>query len=352
MKDWRDTIVASGTPIQEAIRILDETAAQICLVVDGEDRLLGTVTDGDIRRGLLRAVQLSEPVERVMKRDFVASLASEDKSDRIKAMVSMKVHQLPIIDPRGRIVGLEILDKLVAQTVQHDNWVLLMAGGLGTRLHPLTHTKPKPLIEVGGKPILETILAQFVRQGFHRFFISVNYRREMIKSHFGDGERWGAEILYLDEPEALGTAGALGLVPEVPDKPMIVMNGDLLTKVNFEALLDFHRQSGAHATMAVREYDFQVPFGVVDLADDRITDIIEKPVHRFLVNAGLYVIAPEVLSEIPGSERFDMPDLFRKLIAQNHSTKVFPIREYWLDIGRSVDLDRAREEFGNVFDEN
>ncbi|CCQ75520.1 putative Nucleotidyl transferase [Magnetospira sp. QH-2] len=349
INDWRASIVKPGTAILEAIRILDETPAKICLVVDDSDRLIATVTDGDIRRGLLRSVQLGDTVEKIMKSNPVTSSESEDHLDRIRAMASRRIHQMPIVNDFGQVVGLETLSPVTDKDGEHDNWVVLMAGGLGTRLHPLTHTTPKPLIEVGGKPILETIIEQFTRQGFRRIHISVNYRRDMIKSYFGDGSRWNADIKYLNESEALGTAGALGLLAEKPHDPMIVMNADLLTKVNFEALLDIHRQTGADATMAVREYDFQVPFGVVDLEGDQITDIIEKPVHKFFVNAGLYVVEPEVLDHIPVQAHLDMPELFRNLIGLGKRTTVFPIREYWLDIGRADDLHRARQEFGSEF---
>ena len=254
------------------------------------------------------------------------------------------VYHLPIVDGERRVQDL-ILDNLLAHEERVENWVVLMAGGLGSRLNPMTKTTPKPLLKVGEKPLLETIVEKFTHQGFRRFFISVNYKGEMVKRHFGDGSRWNADIRYLEEDERLGTAGALGLLPNAPTLPVIVMNGDVLTNVNFRSLLEFHEEQDARATMAVREYDFQVPFGVVDLEGARVLNIEEKPVHRFFVNAGIYVIESEVLESVPPNVHLDMPDLFRRLLGDGMKTAAFPIREYWLDIGHLDDLEQANREF-------
>jgi len=353
MKDWRDTLISPRTPILEAVRILDETSAQICLVVDTDEKLIGTVTDGDIRRGILRELPLSEPVEKIMNRSPLVSAPGESRDAWIKAMAAKSIHQIPLVDEAGRVVGLEVLEALVAQDSFRDNWVVLMAGGQGNRLRPLTEETPKPLLEIGGKPILETILDGFVRQGFRKFYISVHYRGGMVKKYFGDGARWGAEIQYLEEEEEdepMGTAGPLSLIGSVHEEPLLVMNGDLLTKVNFEALLAYHLENGADATMGVREYDFEVPFGVVKLNGDQISDIEEKPVHRFFVNAGMYVIDASVLKVIEKNVYLDMPDLFRRLRTEGMKTTAFPIREYWLDIGRSDDLDQAKKDFSREFE--
>ena len=248
----------------------------------------------------------------------------------------------------GRVIGVELLEELIRPR-ERDNWVVLMAGGLGTRLSPLTNDRPKPMLNVGNKPLLETIIENFVEQGFHRFFISVNYMAGMIKDHFADGGRWGAQIHYLEEDRKLGTAGALSLLPEPPTAPVLVMNCDLLTKVNFRHLLDFHLEHRAQGTMCVREYDFQVPYGVVRLDRQRIAGIDEKPVQRFFVNAGIYVLEPEALHHVPADTFFDMPSLFERLIAEGQEAAAFPIREYWLDIGQLADYDRANGEFAGLF---
>jgi len=224
-----------------------------------------------------------------------------------------------------------------------------MAGGMGTRLRPLTNDQPKPLVSVGNKPLLETIIETFVQQNFHQFYLSINYKAEMIKSHFTDGAKWNAEIHYLEEDQRLGTAGSLSLLPEQPDEPAIVMNSDLLTRVNFQQLLDYHKQHKAKATMCVREYDFQVPFGVVEIEDNQITGIDEKPVHNFFVNAGIYVLEPEVLKLLRKNEAMDMTQFFERIILAGLKTSAYPIHEYWLDIGQKDDFLRANRDFGKVF---
>jgi dTDP-glucose pyrophosphorylase len=346
--NWRNLLVTPQTPILEVLKIIDVNARQIALVVDQDDRLLGTVTDGDIRRGLLKGKGLNDPVSTVMN-SYPTVASPYDHRDNILALMKIKkLHQIPVVDEDGRIVHVEILDHLL-QPVKRDNWVVLMAGGLGTRLRPLTHDCPKPLLKVGNKPLLETILLSFIEQGFHQFFISVKYKAEMIQEYFGHGERWNVDIRYLHEKESLGTAGALSLLPEKPQEPFFVMNGDLLTKVNFEQLLDFHKTYQAQATMCVREYDHQIPYGVVKLDKQRLIGIEEKPVQRFFVNAGIYVLNPETVDHIPNNQFFDMPSLFNNLIKNNRPVIAFPIREYWLDIGRLADFERANMEFAEVF---
>lgn len=349
MKDWKKVLISADATLRETIRVIDTGALKIALVVDDAQKLLGTVTDGDIRRGILRGCSLEDEVRQVLNPVPTVAAQNEGK-DQILALMRLKqVYQIPVIDSDGKLVGLEILER-VLETPSYDNCVVLMAGGLGSRLKPLTDDTPKPLLKVGGKPILETILENFIQYGFTNFRISVNYKGELIENYFGDGSRWGAKIEYLRESRKLGTAGALGLLPERPELPVLVMNGDVLTKVNFQQLLEFHREHRALATMCVREYDFQVPYGVVTVDGHKILTIEEKPVQRFFVNAGIYVLEPEALDLIPKDTFFDMPTLFEKVVAREKETAVFPIREYWLDIGRMDDFQRAEGEFGKVFE--
>ncbi|TAM45939.1 MAG: CBS domain-containing protein [Gammaproteobacteria bacterium] len=348
MTRWQKARIAPDRSIRDVIRTIDEGAIRIALVVDGDNRLLGTVTDGDIRRGILRGISLEEAVTRVMNPRPITARADEGRDVILERMKQTRLHQIPVVDGQGRLVTVEILDELL-QSRHRDNWVVLMAGGLGSRLRPLTDECPKPLLKVGSKPLLEIILENFLEYGFRRFYISVNYRAEMVKEHFGDGSRWGSEIRYVHEDQRLGTAGALSLLPERPALPLIVMNGDLLTKVNFQHLLDFHAEHRARATMCVREYDFQVPYGVVRIDHHRILGIDEKPVQRFFVNAGIYVLEPDALELIPPATYFDMPELFTNLIGRKQETAVFPIREYWLDIGHMEDFARANGDFPEVF---
>ncbi len=345
---WRELMVSPDTPILKTLEIIDASARQIALVVDRDERLLGTVTDGDVRRGLLKGKSLQDPVSQVMN-PYPTVASPYDSRENILALMKIKqLKQIPVVDEDGRVLHVEILQELL-RPVRKENTVVLMAGGFGTRLRPLTQECPKPLLKVGDKPILETILHNFIEHGFYRFYISVHYKAEMIQQYFGDGSRWNVEIQYLHEDESLGTAGALSLLPERPASPFFVMNGDLLTKVNFEQLLDFHTVHRAKATMCVREYEHQVPYGVVRLNRHQLLGIEEKPVQRFFVNAGIYVLDPSVLDLIPRRTYFDMPSLFDALVKRQEQTIAFPIREYWLDIGRMGDFERANLEFAEVF---
>ncbi|MED1801458.1 nucleotidyltransferase family protein [Brevibacillus porteri] len=348
MNDWTNILISPTTPILKAIEIIDAGARQLALVVDDDNRLLGTVTDGDIRRGLLKGKLLNDPVEGVMN-SYPTVASPYDTRENILALMKVRqLHQIPVVDDDGRVIHVEMLNDLL-RPILKDNWIVLMAGGQGTRLQPLTYDCPKPLLKVGNKPLLETILLNFIEHGFHKFYISVNYKAEMIQEYFGDGSRWNVTIKYLNEEKSLGTAGALSLLPEKPTLPLLVMNGDLLTKINFEQLLDFHIAYQAKGTMCVREYDFQVPYGVVKVDKQRMVGIEEKPVQRFFVNAGIYVLDPSVIEMIPSNEFFDMPSLFDKFLLEEQQTIVFPIREYWLDIGRLSDFERANVEFAEVF---
>jgi NDP-sugar pyrophosphorylase family protein len=263
-------------------------------------------------------------------------------------MTQKDLRHIPVLDEQGRIVDLKILEDLIKRSSQ-DNWVVLMAGGLGARLRPLTNDCPKPMLRIGNKPLLETILENFIDFGYQRFFMAVNYKAEMIEDHFGDGSDWGVTIEYLREKKPLGTAGALGLLPARPSLPFLVMNGDVLTKINLQHLLDFHQTYQAKATMCVREYRFQVPYGVIQTDQHRLKIIDEKPVQKFFVNAGIYVLEPLVLDFVPDNDYLDMPALFEGLITKGLETIVFPIREYWMDIGRLDDIERANGEYYEIF---
>lgn len=348
MTAWKDILVLPETSIREAIQVLDKSAKQIVLVVDGNNHLVGTVTDGDIRRGILKGISLDDPTRRVMNSAPTVARIDEGRESILATMQRKRLHHIPLVDENRRVMGLETLGELI-QSDTRENWVVLMAGGTGSRLRPLTDKCPKPMLKVGNKPLLETILENFIEYGFHQFYISVNYMADVVKSYFGNGSPWGVDISYLHEDQRLGTAGALSLLPEKPKEALLVMNGDLLTKVNFKHLLDFHFGHHAQATMCVREYDFQVPYGVVKIDDHRITSVDEKPVHRFFVNAGIYVLEPEALDLISSNTYFDMPTLFEKLIERKKETVVFPIREYWLDVGQLADYDRANGEYREIF---
>lgn len=348
MNNWEKLLISPSTVIIKALEIIDSGARQIGIVVDENQRLLGTITDGDIRRGLLKGKTLNDPIDSVMNPYPIVASNYDTKENILQLMKFRQLRAIPVIDEDGRIINVETLDELLLPP-KRDNTVVLMAGGLGSRLSPLTDDCPKPLLKVGERPVLETILMNFVEHGFYQFYISVNYKAEMIREYFGDGSKWGVKIKYIEESKRLGTAGALSLLPEKPANPFFVINGDLLTKVNFEQLLDFHLAYQSMGTMCVREVTQQVPYGVVQLNRQKLVAIEEKPIQKYFVNAGIYLLDPVVLDFIPNNEFYDMPTLFEKMIRQEMHTTAFPIREYWLDIGRMADYERANTEFAEVF---
>ena len=336
--------------IREALRIIDSGAVKIALVVDREGRLLGTLTDGDVRRAILEGKNLEDPIRDIYAKNPVTVPPDASAVQIINLCSAYRIYQIPVVDGEGRVIDVVLLDQVLAPR-RHTNLVVLMVGGLGTRLRPLTETTPKPMLEVGGKPILQTIVERFAAHGFTRFVMCVNYKADMIRDYFGDGRPFGVEIEYVTESKRMGTAGALSLLPERPREPFFVMNGDLLTSVNFENMLRYHLENEAKASMCVREYDFQVPYGVVHIEKGRIRAIEEKPVQRFFVSAGIYMLDPSCLDLIPKGEYYDMPTLFEKLIERGERAVSFPLREYWLDIGRMEEYERARAEYGRVFED-
>lgn len=348
MLEWKTVTTAPTTTIIDAMKIIESKAMQIVLVTDMHGKLLGTVTDGDIRRGILKGISLNEPVTLIMKKNPITAHCDQSLEVIFRMMRELGIKQIPVVDGDGRIVRLELLDKII-KTSTKDNLVVIMAGGLGTRLKPLTDSCPKPMVSVGGKPVLETIINSFIDQGFNNFVIALNHMAESIQGYFGDGSKWNANIDYLIEDKRLGTAGALSLLSSRTDKSILVMNGDLLTKVNFIHLLDFHREQRATATMCVREYSVQIPYGVVDFNENHLNKIEEKPVQTYFVNAGIYVLEPEVLYLIPQNQYYDMTTIFEKLIANKMATTVFPIREYWIDIGHHQDYEKANSEYTDIF---
>jgi len=342
VKNWRSTLIAAADSIRHAIEVIDASGLQIALVVDVADHLLGTVTDGDVRRGLLRGLDLTKPVSEIMNAHPVTGEATMTRGQRLEIMRGRELSHLPVVDG-GRLVNLES-DVELLEPSEKPNWVVLMAGGLGQRLRPLTEDVPKPLLPVGDRPLLEIIIERFVIHGFRKFYISVNYRAEMVEAHFGNGERFGAVIRYLREMEPLGTAGALGLIPERPEAPLIVMNGDLLTAVNFSRLEEFHVEQDADLTLCVRRYIHQIPYGVAEIRGDQVVSIVEKPSHECFISGGIYVVSPAVHDLLRPARRLDMPELMSRLIGERRRVTAFPVTEYWIDIGRIEDLERARAE--------
>ncbi|SFH76338.1 CBS domain-containing protein [Selenomonas ruminantium] len=349
MNNWEICLLDSSARVVDAARVIDASIAKIALVVDKDRKLLGCITDYDVRKAVLCGMDLLENKALSIMNANPKVIESSASNILIhQTMLNKNVRQLPLVDSKGCLCGLRILSEFDISRLKHSNPVILMAGGLGTRLRPLTDKCPKPLLRIGDKPIMEIILESFIQQGFSNFYISVNYKADMIEDYFGDGNRYGISINYIREKKRLGTAGALSLLPDNIEEPVLVMNGDLLTKVDFGQLLDCHNYRHADATMCVREYRYQVPYGVVDIADEKewvITGLTEKPVHSAFVNAGIYMLNPEVIKDIPKDTYFDMTDVFALNIEKNRKNMAFPIREYWMDVGRMEDFERAREDF-------
>lgn len=348
MKDIGKIKLKISSTIKEALTIIDSGAVKIALVVDDNDLLIGTLTDGDVRRGILSGKSLDENIANIYCKSPTTAKVDTTKEEIINLCTSKTIYQIPIVDNNGRVVSVDILDELL-RPKNYESKVVLMVGGLGSRLRPLTENIPKPMLNVGGKPILQTIVEKFSKYGFVNFVMCVGYKSNIIQDFFGDGSSLGVSIEYILEEKRLGTAGALSLLLKKPDQPFFVMNGDLLTNINYEHLLDYHIDNKAEATMCVREYDFQVPYGVVNIDDSKIKSIVEKPLHKFFVNAGIYVLNPTCLDLIPKNEFYDMPSLFEKLISIQKNTLSFPLREYWLDIGRIEEYKKANEEYYEVF---
>lgn len=348
MSSFEKILLSPVATLRQAIEIIDKGTMKIALVADDNRKLLGTLTDGDVRRAILKGMGLDDSIEGIYYRTPTTCGINDSKERILQLAVAHKLYQIPIIDAAGIIIGIAEVDELL-QPKHHSNKVVLMAGGLGTRLSPLTDTTPKPMLHVGNKPILETIIENFAKYGYTDIILSVSYKSHIIEEYFGDGSAFGVKIEYVHESKRMGTAGALALMRDRLSEPFFVMNGDLLTNVNFGHMHDYHLSHHAVATMAVREYDFQVPYGVVNVHDGRITSIEEKPTHKFFVSAGIYMLSPQILQLIPDDEFFDMPTLFEKLIAEKSNAISFPIREYWLDIGRMSDYEKANDEYHGAF---
>ncbi len=343
MRAIQDYCVSPLYTLRQAVEIIDRGAAQIALVTE-QDRLIGIVTDGDVRRGLLRGESLDAPVTNIMRRDFRSLPAIATSAEALALMQRETLHQIPALDESGKLVHLFLLEDLI-KPQRLPNSVVIMAGGEGKRLRPLTHDCPKPMLQVAGKPLLEIILKQCLDTGFEHFYFAVNYLKEQIQSHFQDGSAWGARIQYLEEDKPLGTAGALSLLPQRPDHPFLVLNGDVLTRVDYTHLLRFHADHQSTATLCVREHSTQIPYGVVRMDDVKVVAMEEKPVLTHYVNAGIYILNPDVLDLVPKDAFFDMPQLLETAAQQGKPVNAFPIHEYWLDIGHPETLERAHGEW-------
>ncbi len=341
--------ISPDQSIREAMICIDRGSCGIALVVDSERRLLGTITDGDVRRAVLAGTDLELPVNLLLDRkistQYPTPVTASPETERNALIALMHKHglrQIPIMDNDGRVVELVMLDDLIP-TQDLPLQAVIMAGGLGTRLRPLTEDLPKPMLPVGGKPLMELVIEQLRQVGIRRVNITTHYKPEKISDHFGDGSSFGVELNYVNEDKPLGTGGALGLI-DTPKEPLLVINGDILTQIDFRAMLAYHQEHRAVMTVAVRQYDIKVPYGVIECEGSRVCALKEKPQMHLLVNAGVYLLEPKVYEFIPNGEYFNMTDLIQWLLVADHIVASFPIIEYWLDIGQLADYEQARND--------
>lgn len=344
MDDWKSTLINHSASIKDAIECLNNTGMQIVLV-EKDGKLFGTISDGDIRRGLLKGVNLNDDITSITDGEPISVMSNVSRIEAMKIMELNKIKHLPIVNKDNKLVGLHLIDRS-SYEAKAKNAIVIMAGGLGKRMMPYTENIPKPMLEVHGKPILRHIIDKAKSEGFHEFFISINYLGDVIKDYFGSGEELGIKISYLTEDRPLGTAGALSLLP-MQKKPIIVTNGDVLSDIVLKDILNFHKHNLADATMAIRPHEWQNPFGVVEIDDISITDFIEKPIIRSFVNAGVYVINPKSLALLLKNKYIDMPNFFQYLKEKNQKVIAYPMHEHWSDIGRPEDLTLANSKENN-----
>lgn len=341
--------ITPDTPVLAVMESLNTSARKVAVVLDESGRVAGLVSDGDLRRALLKHGTLELVARQVMNASPLLGREEDSPQSLLAQMRARNISQIPIVDADGVFQRIVELRDLLGWAHGHPNSVVLMAGGFGKRLHPLTQNTPKPLINVGGRPILETILLQFRHHGFTRFYISIHYLGEQIEDYFGDGSQLGVQISYLREDTPLGTAGCLSLLPARPSEPFFVMNGDLLTDVDMERLLRFHQESRSLLTVGALRYEYEVPYGVIEIEDGRMKRIVEKPKRVELVSGGVYIVSPKALDLIEPGAYTDMPTLLERAVAAGERPTVYPITESWYDIGRPHDLSRAESSYGDIF---
>jgi len=346
MKDVSRLFVSREATLREVLETSNATRRGIVLVVDGERRLLGVITDGDIRRAALANVDLATGVAKLLEAKGAAkpitARVGTPHAELVELFRRTGVIQVPLLDAEGRVADLATIEDLLRED-EIALQAVVMAGGKGTRLYPLTEDLPKPMLPVGDRPLMERIIRQLSGAGIREVSITTHYLAEKITGHFGDGREFGVNLNYVPEDRLLGTAGGLSLMP-TPEAPLLVINGDILTEVDFRAMLAFHREQRAALTMAVRPYEITVPYGVVESDGARVKAVVEKPTYRHFVNAGIYLLEPAVHRMIPKDQRFDMTDLIRAVLAGGQTVASFPVLEYWRDIGQHKDYLAAQSD--------
>jgi dTDP-glucose pyrophosphorylase len=337
---WKKAILPPSSTIQDAATNLESSSMQIVLVVGKNDELIGTVSDGDIRRGLLQKKLINDPITSITQINPLVVPGNFDRKTVLSIMETNKIHQIPIVNGDNKVIGLHLWDQVITP-IKRSNIMVIMAGGMGARMRHHTEAFPKPMLKLGGKPMLQHIIERGKSEGFRRFVISLNYLGHIIQDYFRSGENFDVEICYTHEETPLGTAGALSLINPLPDEPFVVTNGDVITDIRYGKVLDFHNQHKAVATMAVRLHEWQNPFGVVKLDGLRITGFKEKPVDRSYINAGVYVLDPKSLASLTKGAICDMPTLFQRLGQKKLATVAYAMHEEWIDVGQPGDYELA-----------
>jgi dTDP-glucose pyrophosphorylase len=336
-------LLPSRSNLLDAMRAIEENCKAFVLIIDDEGRGAGMLTDGDLRRALLTFDQdFSVPVTRVMKEEFIFVSPEIPRGHVLDMMRAREIRQIPVLNAERKPVGFHFVNELTGNFVK-PNHAVIMAGGKGTRLYPLTRDCPKPLLPVAGKPILEHIILHLIGHGIRTIWISVNYLAEMITAYFGDGSRYGCAIRYLHEKIEMGTGGSLSLLPAM-EHPFLVLNGDIMSHFNATGLLEHHEFKGSQATICVKRHYYEVPFGVVTVKDECVTEVLEKPVYHYLVNAGIYALSPTVLPLIPKDCAISMPAVLDKINTSGGKVVAYESPEDWLDVGRPSELIQARGE--------
>lgn len=347
-KTWRQAVLISNVTIKDVIQNLNEVSLKIVLIVNSDGVLEGTVSDGDVRRGLLRGLTLESSITKVLSPNPFVVPAGISREHVLQLMTANKIQQIPVIDEDKRPIGLHLWDE-IATPVTRSNLMVIMAGGKGTRLHPHTEACPKPMLHVAGKPMLEHIIERAKGEGFNHFVLAIHYLGHMIEEYFSDGTHLGVRIDYLRETTPLGTAGALSLLNSLPEQPFIVTNCDVITDIRYGNLLNFHVSHGVAATMAVHMHEWQHPFGVVQMNGIEIVGFEEKPITHNYINAGIYAINPSVLKQLQRNMHCDMPNLFVHLQQRGQRIIGYPMHEPWLDVGRVDDLVKANCQYDTRF---
>lgn len=344
-------LISEQTTILRALEVIDQAALEIALVVDENKALIGTLTDGDIRRGLIRGNSLQTAVRELMNPSPQVASQSTPDDELLFMMTNRSIKQLPVIDHKRRVIRLVTLQELITLKPR-DNIAIIMAGGKGTRLGDLTRNTPKPLLSVGSRPIIATIVEQLRRHGIRNIYISVNYHAQLIKDYFTQNPVDGVDLKFIEEENFMGTAGSLSLLDHRPEEPLLVMNGDILSPVNFANLIEYHKTAAKALTVCTREFSFQIPYGVLHMRGDELIDIDEKPSQNIFINAGIYVLEPKLLDFIPKDRRYDMPELIKRACKMGKGVNCYPVSEFWLDIGNPQDYNKANREFARISEDH